>query len=85
MHNVYYDTAAVPLLYQTQVYKSVVDIVGAEKILYGSDYPLLLFPKKTRTPGFTKLLSQIKNSGLTASQLDLILGGNIQRILATAS
>ncbi len=81
MRNVYYDTAAVPLLYRSQVYKSVVDIVGPEKILYGSDYPLLIYPRQTRTPGFIKILNEIKNSGLFEEDLSLILGGNIQRVL----
>jgi predicted TIM-barrel fold metal-dependent hydrolase len=81
MRNVYYDTAAVPLLYQPAVYKSVVDIVGAEKILYGSDYPLLLYPRKIRTPNFTTLLEQINNSGLSQPELDLVLGANMQKLL----
>jgi predicted TIM-barrel fold metal-dependent hydrolase len=81
MRNVYYDTAAIPLLYRPQVYKSIVDIVGPEKILYGSDYPLLIYPRKTRTPNFTNLLLEIKNSGLTDDELTLILGGNIKQLL----
>lgn len=81
MRNVYYDTAAVPLLYQPQVYKAVVDIVGPEKILFGSDYPLLLYPRKTRTPGFGGILQEIRNSGLADSALTLILGDNAQKIL----
>jgi len=81
MQNVYYDTAAIPLLYRPQVYKSVVEIVGAKKILYGSDYPLLLYPRQTRTPNFTSLLAEIKQAGLSKSQLNLILGTNMQRLL----
>jgi predicted TIM-barrel fold metal-dependent hydrolase len=81
MRNVYYDTAAVPLLYRPVVYKSVVDIIRPEKVLYGSDYPLLIYPRKTRLPGFCDLLTEIKNSGLTEKQLTLVLGENIQRLL----
>ncbi len=81
MRNVYYDTAAVPLLYRPDVYPSIIGVVGAEKILYGSDYPLLLYPRRSRTPGFTELLAEIKNSGLSRDQLDLVLGGNMQRLL----
>lgn len=81
MRNVYYDTAAVPLLYRSEVYRLVVEIVGPEKILYGSDYPLLIYPRRTRLPGFIDLLSEIRNSGLSMEQLDSILGGNIQRLL----
>ncbi len=81
MQNVYYDTAAVPLLYRPEVYPAVVGIIGAEKILYGSDYPLLLYPRRSRTPGFTRLLAELKDSGLSSDQLELVLGGNIRRLL----
>ena len=83
MKNVYYDTAAVPLLYQPAVYKSIVDIVGPEKILYGSDYPLLIYPRRMKQPNFTYLLDEIKNSGVSPEALSLILGKNIQRILGS--
>jgi hypothetical protein len=81
MRNVYYDTAAVPLLYRPDVYRAVVQIVGADKILYGSDYPLLTYPRRTRTPGFGELLDEISRSGLADEQLSLILGGNIKQLL----
>ncbi|MEM7348062.1 MAG: amidohydrolase family protein, partial [Chloroflexota bacterium] len=81
MTNVYYDTAAVPLLYRPQVYESIVSIVGPEKILYGSDYPLLIYPRKSRTPDFKRLLDEITTCGLTQDHLHLILGENIRRLL----
>jgi hypothetical protein len=80
MGNVYYDTAAVPLLYRPQVYRSIVEIVGPKKILYGSDYPLLIYPHQTHQPGFHKLLNEIKCSGLTEKQLGLILGENARQL-----
>ncbi|MFH0726404.1 MAG: amidohydrolase family protein [Pseudomonadota bacterium] len=39
--NIYFDTAASPFLYDPRIYEIAVRIVGAEKILFGSDYPLL--------------------------------------------
>ncbi len=39
--NVYYDTAAAPFLYSSQIYKVVENIDGCTKLLYGSDWPLL--------------------------------------------
>ncbi len=39
--NVYYDTSAVPYLYGPEVYEVAVACVGAGKVLFGSDYPLL--------------------------------------------
>jgi predicted TIM-barrel fold metal-dependent hydrolase len=39
--HIYFDTAASPFLYDPQIYEIAAGIVGAEKILFGSDYPLL--------------------------------------------
>ncbi len=41
LKNVYYDTAATPYLYCSGIYSTAVKISGAEKILFGSDFPLL--------------------------------------------
>lgn len=38
---VYYDTAATPYLYDPKVYETVALTAGAEKLVFGSDYPLL--------------------------------------------
>lgn len=82
MQNVYYDTAAVPLLYQPNVYKLAVEVVGPQKILYGSDYPLLIYPRRTRQPEFLNLMTEIRGSGLSEADLTLILGKNMQQLLA---
>ena len=81
MQNVYYDTAATPLLYAPTVYKLVVEVVGPQKILYGSDYPLLIYPRRTRQPEFLNLLTEIRTSGVSETDLALILGENMQRLL----
>jgi hypothetical protein len=39
--DVYYDTAAVPYLYDPAVYDALVATAGAGKLIFGSDYPLL--------------------------------------------
>lgn len=39
--DVYFDTAASPFLYQPDVYDIAARIVGPDKILFGSDYPLI--------------------------------------------
>ena len=41
MSNVFYDTAATPLLYKNEIFSASLNIVGAKKILFGSDYPLI--------------------------------------------
>ncbi|MHB8868515.1 MAG: amidohydrolase family protein [Thermoleophilia bacterium] len=41
LRNVYYDTSAVPYVYRRDVYSLGATSAGPEKILFGSDYPLL--------------------------------------------
>jgi len=38
---VWFDTAAGPFLYAPSAYRAVVELCGAERLLFGSDYPLL--------------------------------------------
>jgi len=72
MKNVFFDTAASPFLYSPQVYNQVTQLVGADKILFGSDYPLL---------AQTQLLQEINSADLSEEAKSLILSGNAQRVL----
>ena len=72
MKNVYFDTAASPFLYSPEVYNQVIQLVGGDKILFGSDYPLL-------AP--SRLLGEIKSLSLPEETESLILSGNAQRLL----
>jgi len=72
MSNVFFDTAASPYLYSPQVYNQVIQLVGSDKILFGSDYPLL-------TQG--RLLKEINSLDLPEETRNLILSGNAQRLL----
>lgn len=72
MAHTYFDCAATPFLYRPQVFESVAAMVGADKILFGSDYPLLS-PKR--------VMDQIACAALPADQRSLILGGNARRLL----
>jgi hypothetical protein len=80
--NLYFDTAAAPLLYDPGVYRRSADRVGAERILYGSDYPLLVYPRKMRAPGFGLQLAEIASAGLESGERAQILGQSLRRILA---
>lgn len=81
MKNVYYDCAASPLLYDSRIYRTVVDVVGPEKIVWATDYPLLIYPNKDSFPSFQRALDEIRSSGLNEEELELILSGNILRLL----
>jgi predicted TIM-barrel fold metal-dependent hydrolase len=72
MNNVYFDTAASPFLYSPQVYNQVIQLVGAEKILFGSDYPLLTQKR---------LIREIRSLELPEEKKSLILSGNARRLL----
>ena len=80
--NVFYDTAASPLSYDERVWRAALDVVPPEKVIFGSDYPLLLYPRTERAPGWGKLLAEIEGAGLTPKEMIPLLGGNIARLLA---
>ena len=48
LRNVWFDTAASPFLYDASVYETVSALVGTEKVLLGSDYPLIRFGRLAR-------------------------------------
>jgi len=75
MEAVYFDTAASPYLYQDRIYRHVTEIIGAEKILFGSDYPLL-------SQG--RFVERIQALDLAPEQKRLVLGGNAARLLRLA-
>ncbi|MFH0787253.1 MAG: amidohydrolase family protein [Pseudomonadota bacterium] len=72
LRNTYFDTAASPFLYRPEIYQYAVRIMGVEKILYGSDYPLLTLDR---------YLKELEQAGLNKKQQKAVLGGNSQRIL----
>lgn len=67
LKNIWYDTAASPFLYDSQVYDIAVDANVAGKVLFGTDFPLL---KPDR------YYKDIDNSNITPLQKQQILGRN---------
>ena len=72
LRNTFFDTAASPLLYLPDVFDAVAGLVGAGKILFGTDYPLI--PHQ-------RLVRQVEQSHLDAPARQAILGGNAARLL----
>jgi hypothetical protein len=72
MANVFFDTAASPFLYAPQIYNQVIQLVGEDKILFGSDHPLL---------AQSRLLKEVRTLDLAEEIKELILSGNAQRLL----
>ncbi len=69
--NLYYDTAASPYLYKPEIYRLVGEMIGFERILLGTDYPLL-------KPG--RYFREMAAAGLDAEQRRLVCGANAARL-----
>ncbi len=72
--NIFYDTAASPYVYKAGVYKAAIQAVGADRILLGSDYPLIS-PKR--------YFDEMNRAGLTQPEIDSICGENAARIFGS--
>lgn len=72
--NVSFDTAATILLYQAGIFKQVSNIIGSDKILFGTDYPLI---------SQNRIIAQIQSLELSEGDKAKILGGNAQKLLST--
>jgi predicted TIM-barrel fold metal-dependent hydrolase len=72
--NVWLDTAAAPFLYDARAYGLAVELMGAEKLLLGSDYPLLPVSRYR-----TELTSP--QADLKQVELDAIMGGGALRLI----
>ncbi len=73
LRNVWIDTAAAPFLYQPRAYALAVEFLGADKVLLGSDYPLLPVSR------YRKELSQ---AGLSQPDLEAVMGNNAAQLIA---
>lgn len=72
LENVWFDTAASPYLYDPGIYPVVGNIVGFEKILFGSDYPLL---------GPSRYFEEMEKAGLSGNEIDQVSGGTAAFLL----
>jgi predicted TIM-barrel fold metal-dependent hydrolase len=71
LKNVYFDTAASPYLYRQEIYRLAAEIIGPEKILFGSDYPLL-------PP--SRYLKEMAAGGLSPEHQELMTSQNALKI-----
>jgi hypothetical protein len=68
----YFDTSAGHLLYEPRVYRAAIDLVGADRILWASDWPLT---------SQAKALARLDAAGLTPAERTAIAGENAARVL----
>jgi predicted TIM-barrel fold metal-dependent hydrolase len=71
LRNVSYDTAASTYLYSFDIFDSVTRVVGPERVIFGSDYPIL---------GIKRFIERIRQTELDESALTQILAGSAARV-----
>jgi uncharacterized protein len=68
----WFDTAAGPFLFAPTAYRAVADLCGADRLLFGSDHPLL--PARRYIDAFAA-------AELTVAERALVMGGNAAKLL----
>lgn len=76
LSNVYFDSAATPFLYRPDVYAISAAAAGRDRILFGSDFPVIRQGRAIRG---------VRGSGLNDIDIDLALGGNVMDLLGLKS
>jgi len=69
---IYFDTAACPFLYSPSAYRQVVELVGADRLLFGSDFPLL---------SQVRVMGHLAEAALGDGELEAVLGKNAAHLL----
>ncbi len=72
LSNTYFDTAAAPFLFDARIFEVACRILGPEKIVFGSDFPLLSLPR---------YLTELDKIQLDETVREAILGKNILKLL----
>lgn len=71
LSHVYYDTAASPYLYRKTIFPEMVRILSPDKILLGSDYPLL---------PVSRYFKEMEEAGLDPTAVEAIAGANAAKV-----
>ena len=72
MDNVYFDTAASPFLYKKDIFPLMTKLIGSNKILLGSDFPLMRAKR---------LINQIEESELSEDEQMAITTTNAMNLI----
>jgi uncharacterized protein len=70
--NAFFDTAATVYLYKPEIFEQVSNILGSDKILFGTDYPLM---------HQNRVLAQVQSAQLSVEDKAKILGANARKLL----
>lgn len=76
LSNCWFDTAAMPFLYRPETLKVMARAVGADKLLLGTDFPLL-------PP--SRYFKEFQASGLSEGEIQAICGDNARKLFMPSS
>ena len=77
--NVWYDTAASPLVHGPEIWDRFLRAVGKDRVLFGSDHPLQLYPREAGS-GLARLVAEARAGGADAA----VFGENLLSLLGRA-
>ncbi len=78
--NLFFDSAASPLLYGPEAWSRAARAVGSSRILFGSDNPLRLYPKTETGVGLGAFIHEAQTF-LAPADLAPAMAGNVVRLL----
>jgi uncharacterized protein len=92
LENVFYDTAASPLIYPTETsgeqatLPEMLTRIGAERVLFGSDFPLVLYPQEpaeNAASSLRRFAEQMRaaGAGLSTEARAAVMGRTIARLI----
>ncbi len=86
LRNVWYDTAASPLIFPTaRIFTAALACVAPQKLLFASDYPLRLYPSRQEEPDMRPFLAELGGLGWDEATRAAIMGGNAAALLGLSA
>lgn len=79
LDRVYVDTAASPLLYHPEIFQIFPQVFPAQRILFGSDYPLRIYGRKQQCAEMERFVSETR-AGLAETIQEGVMGFNAQQV-----
>lgn len=75
--NLFYDTAASPLLYDATVWRRFLDTVEASRVIFGSDHPLNLYPALDAAPQMGRFIAVAQEQMKASERAEVFRGGEL--------
>ena len=83
--NVFYDTAASPLLHDDRIWTRFTAAAGPERVLFWIRLSLNNFPNLDAEPSMGRLIAEARGAGLAPAALAAVLRGNALKIFCNAA